>query len=117
MTITAQIIGSLVGPEFHLFANDAKLDVYTVSSGNRLMTLADASFANDTGSAVPCKLYHYVGTTTTERLFWTGSVAANATDGPDGVLIRLAPNDVIRAKADAGVTLTLSLVSQLENTR
>lgn len=115
MTVTAQFIGSLVGPEFYAFANTSKQDVYTVSAGNRLLTLADASFANDTGSAVQCKLYHYDGTT--ERLFWTGSVGANSTSGPDGISIRLAPGDVIRAIGAADVTLTLSLVSQLENTR
>lgn len=115
MSVVANYIGTLDYPEFYAFANTTKQDVYTVASTNRGLTLGGFSFANDTGSAVQCKLYHYDGTT--ERLVWTGSVAANSTSIIESNPVRLRASDVIRAVGDASVTLKLSLIAQLETAR
>lgn len=115
MSITANLIGTLDYPEFFAFSGTSKVDVYTVSSSNKGLTLAAFSFANDTGGAIQCKLYHYDGTT--EYLVWTGSVAANST-GPDvAPMVRLSPDDVIRAVGASSVTLGLRLMMQLETSR
>lgn len=116
MSITANYIGSLAFPEFFSsFSGTTKADAYTVEAGSRFFTLSSFSFANDTGSAVQCKLYYYNSTTATESLVWTGSVAANST-GPDlPKPVRIGPNDIIRAVANTSVTLHMNLLVQLEN--
>lgn len=112
MSVVANYIGSLQTPEYFAFSNTTKQDVYTVSSGNRQETLAAYSFANDTGSAVQCKVYHFDGSN--ERLIWTGSVAANSTSIVESNPVRLRPSDVIRAIGASSVTLKLNLIRQLE---
>lgn len=115
MTITANYIGSLdFAAFFSSFSGTTKADVYTVDAGNRSLTLASFAFANDTGSAVQCKLYYYDSVNATEHLVWTGSVAANST-GPDlPKPVRLGENDVIRAIGNTSVTLHMNFLFQLE---
>lgn len=117
MSITANYIGSLAFAEFFSsFANSSTTyDAYTVDAGNRIYTLSSYAFANDTGSAVQCKLYYYDSVAAVEYLVWTGSIAANST-GPDlPKPVRLGPNDVVRARANANVSLHMNFLVQLEN--
>lgn len=116
MSITANYIGSLAFAEFFsAFSGTSKADAYTVDAGNRIYTLSSYAFANDTGSAVQCKLYYYDSVAATEYLVWTGSIAANST-GPDlPKPVRLGPNDVIRAIANTNVSLHMNFLVQLEN--
>jgi hypothetical protein len=115
MSITANYIGSLdFAAFFACAAAPTKADAYTVDAGNRSLTLASFSFANDTGSAVQCKLYYYDSQNATEHLVWTGSVGANST-GPDlPKPVRLGENDKIRAVANTSVTLHMNFLFQLE---
>lgn len=116
MSVVANYIGSLSIPEFYAFSNTTKQTVYTVASGNKTETLAAFSFANDTASAVQCKLYHYNtdAPAPTESLAWTGSVPASSTVTVESNPIRLRPNDQIRAIGGTSVTLKMSMIAQLE---
>lgn len=112
MSVVANYIGSLQKPVYSASLTGTAATVYTVPDGNKSQTLAAYSFANVSGGAVVCELYHYDGSTA--WLIWVGSVAddvtAIVTDNP----VRLRPGDEIRAKGASGVTVKLSLISQLE---
>lgn len=112
MSVVANFIGSLQKPRYNASLTTGPTTVYTVSDGNKMETLGAFSFANKNGSAVDCELYHYDGTTA--WLVWVGNVANKTTAIIESDPVRLRPGDEIRAVANTGVTVKLSIISQLE---
>ena len=112
MSVVANYIGSLQSPKYSASLTGTTAAVYTVPSSNKGLTLASFSFANVSGGAVVCELYHFDGST--EWLVWVGSVTDDGTPVITDNPVRLRPGDEIRAKGAASVTLKLNLISQLE---
>ena len=113
MSVVANFIGSLVKNKYQTFSSTSPTTAYTAES--KIYSVGAFSFANDTAGAIQCKLYHNDGST--DYLVWTGSVPANSTTIVESNPVRLLDGDIIKAIANAGVTLKLSLIAQLETTR
>lgn len=112
MSVVANYIGSLQKPSYSASLTGTAAAIYTVPESNKSLTLAAFSFANISGGSVTCELYHYDGTTA--WLIWVGAVADDVTAVVENNPVRLRPLDEIRVKGASGVTVKLSLISQLE---
>jgi len=112
--IVANYIGSLAEPVIFPLVAGTKTTIYTVEAKGR--TLATATFINDTGGAVQCKLHFEDASKAVEYVVWTKNVAANSTEAAE-VHIRTADGDIIKATGASGVNVMLEMVVQLENSR
>ena len=111
MTITANFLGNLEIQTHFALTGTGSTTVFTAESKG---LAGEVSFANDTGSAVQCKVYRWDGTTA--WLIWTGSVAANSTGGMS-IPSRLNTSDEIRVVGANNVTVTISIIRMMENAR
>ena len=91
-------------------------DVVTCATGDAGLHVAGFTLANDSGSAVVCRVYYYRASDTTDYLFMVKSVGANDTFEAD-TPIRLRPGDKIKAKAATGsvVTMTPANIRAVQN--
>lgn len=106
MSIQGNFTGNVQVPVSQELANTSTTKIGDTMTDDSL-TLAGFVIANDSAGAVVTSLFWYDARTTTERLVWKKSVAANDTAIVSDMPLWLRNGDEIRAKGAADVHVTL----------
>ncbi|PDT47331.1 hypothetical protein CO661_14205 [Sinorhizobium fredii] len=112
MSVQGTYVGNVYPPISQTLAGTS-VTLIDAAMPDNTFTLASFVICNATAGAVVTELYWYEASTTTQRLIWQKSVAANDTVIVSDMPLRLLRSDEIRVKGAADVRVTLIFIKTI----